>query len=160
PLGTPGAFNATYDSVQPTRTTFDILDRPTQSTLPDNTSTAIAYGFGADRSSATQFETTVTDANGIARKTYYDVRQLISAVKEFNQGGSQVIWTSYAYDPMNQLTQVVDDHNNITRSAYDNLGRRTSLDSPDAGRTEWVYDLADNVVATITANLRAEGKQI
>ena len=45
----------------------------------------MAYGFGADRSGATQFETTVTDANGKVKQTYHDVRALITAVKEFNK---------------------------------------------------------------------------
>ena len=40
------------------------------------------------------------------------------------------------------------------------LGRRTAIDSPDAGRTAFVYDLADNLTAKETANLRATGQKI
>ncbi|HBY96539.1 MAG TPA: sugar-binding protein [Chloroflexi bacterium] len=159
-LGMPGVFNPTYDSIQSTRTTYDLLDRTTRITLPDNTSTTLAYAFGPDRSGATQFETSVTDANGNLKKTYYDVRELVTAVKEFNQGGSQVIWTSYAYNPVEEITRVIDDRNNITGVTYDSLGRQTSIDSPDAGKTEFIYDLASNLVARITPNLRAEGRQI
>jgi YD repeat-containing protein len=159
-LGSAGSFNPAYDAVQPTRTTYDILDRITRVTLPDDTFTTNAYGFGADRGGATQFETTVTDANGVPKKLYSNIHEQIVGVKEFNLGGSQVIWTSYDYDPLDQLTQVVDDKNNATTSAYDNLGRRTSLASPDVGTTTWSYDLDSNIVATITANLRAEGRQI
>ena len=163
PVGTPGMFNPNYDSVQPTRMEYDVLDRTTKATIPDNTATTTAYGFGADRAGVTQFQTTVTDANGIQKKTYQDVRQLITSVQEFHTpsvGAQQVIWTSYTYDALKQLVEVRDDHNNRTQIAYDNLGRRTIIDNPDTGKTEAVYDLASNVIAKITANLRAEGKQI
>ena len=65
------------------------------------------------------------------------------------------MWTSYAYDPMKQIVQVADDKNNTTTIAYDNFGRRTVIDNPDTGKTETQYDLASNVIARITANLRA-----
>lgn len=163
PLGTPGTFNATYDNIQPTRTAYDILDRTTKTTIPDATSQTTAYGFGPDRSGTTEFQTTVTDANGNQKKTFQDVRQLVTSVEQFHasSGGTpQPIWTSYSYDPLQQLVEVRDDKNNVTKVSYDSLGRRTSVDNPDAGKTESVYDLASNVVAKISANLRAKGKQI
>ncbi|HEY0736351.1 MAG TPA: SpvB/TcaC N-terminal domain-containing protein, partial [Herpetosiphonaceae bacterium] len=163
PLGTAGAFNPAYDSIQPTRTSYDVLNRTTRTVIPDNTATTMSYGFGQDRLGATQFLTTVTDANGITKKTYQNVRELTTSVQEFNtleDGTEQVIWTSYRYDPLDQIVTVEDDQHNVTRMTYDNLGRRTAIDSPDAGKTEMVYDLASNMVAKITANLRAENKQI
>lgn len=163
PLGAPGAFNDAYDSVQPTRTAFDVLDRATKITAPDGASSEIAYGFGPDRSGTTQFETTTTDANGNVKQSYQGVGGLTTAVRAFNtpQGGArQAIWTSYDYDPLGQIVETKDDKNNVTRVAYDNLGRETMLDNPDTGKTETVYDLASNPVARITPNLRAEGRQI
>jgi YD repeat-containing protein len=71
-----------------------------------------------------------------------------------------VLRTSYAYDPLKQITTVTDNNNNVTRVEYDTFGRRTAVDSPDAGRTAFVYDLADNLTAKETANLRASGQQI
>jgi len=158
PLGTPGAFRSTPDGVQPTRTTFDILDRSTSVRLPDNTVTAFSYGFGPDRSGATQFQTTANDANGNTKFTFRDVRNLVTSMQESHNG--QPVWTSYSYDALDQLTGVRDDHNNASGAAYDNLGRRTIVETPDAGRTETVYDLAGNRTAEITANLRASGGQI
>jgi RHS repeat-associated protein len=163
PLGTPGAFNETRDGVRPTRTTFDVLDRATSVTLPDTTSTRSSFGFGPDRSGATAFQTVTIDANGHQRRTFKNVRDLVTSLQEFHTpagGGQQAIWTSYAYDPLNQLVEVRDDHDNLARASYDNLGRRTAVETPDAGRTETVYDLASNPVAKTTANLRAEGKRI
>ncbi|TDP98132.1 SpvB/TcaC N-terminal domain-containing protein [Labedaea rhizosphaerae] len=155
------AFNPGVDTVAPTRTTFDVLDRTTRSVLPDQTSTSTAYGFGPDRAGTTQFETITTDANGKAQRTYENVRHLTTAVKQFNPAGGQpVIWTSYRYDALDELTAAVDDHNNATTAAYDNFGRRTILDNPDAGRTETRYDLAGNTTQKITSKLRAAGKAI
>ena len=154
---TNNRFRPAFDSVRPTRASFDVLDRVTRTVLPDETVTTGAYGFGPDRSGTSQFESTLTDANGNAKRTYTDVRKLTTAVKEANPAGGQpVVWTSYAYDPLGQLTKVVDDQNNVTTTAYDNFGRRTVVDNPDTGRTQTVYDLADNQVKQITANLAAK----
>jgi RHS repeat-associated protein len=157
PLGTPGVFRAGADAVAPTRTEYDVLDRPTKVTLPDGTATATRYGFGPDRSGATQFEAAVTDANGNVKKTYGNVRKLVTSIQELHNG--QPIWTSYRYDALDQLVEARDDQDNASGGGYDNLGRRTIVETPDAGRTESVYDLAGNRVAEITANLRAAGKR-
>jgi RHS repeat-associated protein len=102
-----------------------------------------------------------TDGNGKARRTYTDVRGLTSSVKEFNAAAGQpVIWTSYGYDPLSQITSIVDDRGNTTSAAYDNLGRRTIVDSPDSGRTETRFDLSGNITARITAKLRAGNKAV
>lgn len=154
-------FNATYDSVAPTKESYDVLDRKTKTVLPDGVTTTTDYGFGPDRAGVTRFKTTVTDGNGKTGETYVDVRKLTTAVKQHNPAGGQpVIWTSYGYDTLKQLVKVTDDKSNVTTSEYDGLGRRTVLDNPDAGRTETRYDLAGNITAKITANLRASGGQI
>jgi len=144
-LGRQGTFNTGIDNIEPTKTEFDVLDRATKVTAPDNTLTQTAYGFGTDRDHKVQFLTRVTDANGIAKESYRNVRELITAIKEFNNGGAEVIWTSYKYDPLKQITSVLDDKNNKTNVEYDNLGRRTVIDNPDAGKVETLYDLASNV---------------
>jgi RHS repeat-associated protein len=155
------AFNAAFDTVPPTRMSYDVLDRTVRTVLPDDTSSTLAYGFGPDRSGTTMFEKVAVDANGKQRRSYADIRELTTSVKEFNPAGGQpVIWTSYGYDPLGQLTTVVDDRNNTTSTAYDNFGRRTIVDSPDSGRTETRYDLADNVIAKITAKLRQANKAV
>ncbi|MFJ7416102.1 SpvB/TcaC N-terminal domain-containing protein [Streptomyces sp. NPDC098077] len=151
-------FNASFDTVAPTKDTFDVLDRSVRTVQPDGVTTSTGYGFGEDRAGATRFEQTVTDGNGKERRTYTDVRGATTSVKEFN--GSSEIWTSYAYDPTGQVTTITDDQNNVTRAGYDALGRRTSFDSPDAGRSETRYDLVGNVTSKITANLRAADQAV
>ncbi|MEN3361162.1 MAG: hypothetical protein V7637_5144 [Mycobacteriales bacterium] len=154
-------FNPAVDPVRPTVTSYDVLDRPTRTVLPDNTQTSSSYGFGPDRAGVTQFETAVTDPNNNVTRTYTDVRKLTVALRQANPAGNQpTIWTSYDYDPLGELTGVTDDHGNLTTSAYDNLGRRTVVTTPDSGRVETVYDRADNPIRTITANLAARQQAV
>ncbi|MCP4353688.1 MAG: sugar-binding protein [Desulfobacterales bacterium] len=157
-LGHQGKFNSGFDNVQPTRTSHDVVDRVLITTIPDNTSIKFGYGFGTDRNGKVRFETRVTDANNKSKVTYKDVRELITSVKEFNKGNT--IWTSYMYDPVRQIAEVRDNNSNITAVQYDLMGRRTHINSPDAGLTEYVYDPASNVVKKISANLRAKGKAV
>ncbi|MFJ7215016.1 SpvB/TcaC N-terminal domain-containing protein [Amycolatopsis sp. NPDC098790] len=155
------AFNPAVDPVTPTRLAYDVLDRTTSTVIPDGSASTTAFGFGPDRSGTTRFETVSTDANGKQRRSYSDTRELTTAVKEANPAAGQpVIWTSYGYDAMGQITSVVDDRNNTTKAAYDNFGRRTVVDSPDAGKVETAYDLAGNVVSKVTPTLRAKKKAI
>lgn len=163
PLGSAGTFNTGVDTVAPTKSSYDVLDRVTKTTFPDNTSTSTSYGFGNDRSDAQQFEQTVTDGNGHSKFYYRDVREQLVSLKEPHTptgGSQQLIWTSYAYDPLGQLVTVTDDKNNVTRQSFDLLGRRTVVDNPDTGKTETQYDLASNPKVEITAKLQAAGQQI
>jgi len=52
-------------------------------------------------------------------------------VNEFNNGVP--IHTSYAYDPVRQISCVTDDKNNVTSVDYDLFGRRAVVNNPDAG---------------------------
>lgn len=152
------SFNPGFDTIAPTRTVYDAIDRTVRTVLPDGTTTSMIYGFGADRNGQTQFMTTVIDANQHRKESYRDVNELITTVREYN--GGQTIQTSYVYDPLKQITQVIDDRGNQTRVKYDNLGRRTVIDNADTGRTETVYDTAGNVIQKITANLKGQGKSV
>jgi YD repeat-containing protein len=148
----------------------DVLDRAKSTTLPDGSTTTMEYGFDRDAFGTWRFQTIVTDANQNTKQSYRDVRELITSVVEenrsFDNAGKQVgpdkakISTKYIYDPLKQITQVIDFNGNITKVEYDKLGRRTIIDNPDTGKTETVYDLASNPVKKITANLRKLGKFI
>ncbi|MCX5389192.1 SpvB/TcaC N-terminal domain-containing protein [Streptomyces sp. NBC_00094] len=162
PKGDAGTvLNTAIDTVRPTTLTYDVLDRTLRTTLPDGNSTSVAYGFGEDRAGTVRFETVSTDAKGNRTTAYSDVREKQTAVREPGaKTGDAPIWTSYVYDPLGEITKVTDDHGNITTSAYDNLGRRTVVDSPDAGRNVTGYDPAGNVIRQQTANLAAKNQAI
>ncbi len=70
------------------------------------------------------------------------------------------LWTSYAYDPLDEIVTVTDNNKNATSAIYDNFGRRVTLSSPDAGTTSYVFDPASNLSQKITANLKAAGQAV
>ncbi len=155
------AFNRNCDSkAPPTTTALDVLGRPLITTLPDSTSTHIAYILAPDRQGQTRFATTTTDALGTRNITYRDIRDRTLTVQQFNAPKNEVIFTEYTYDPIDQLVAVRDDHGNVTTVAYDLTGRTRFLASPDAGLVETVYDAASNVTRKITSNLRASSQAI
>jgi RHS repeat-associated protein len=161
--GSARELNKHVDPVAPTKTTYDALDRVLTVTLPDESTTTNTYGFDPDRGEKQRFSTTSTDPNGAVKTTFKDVRGEVTAVRELNRGpvgDPQTIWTSYRYDPLGELVEVTDDHENVTRVTYDQLGRRTAVETPDSGLTEMGYDLASNLTSRITALLRRERRQI
>ena len=66
-------------------------------------------------------------------------------------GPNGAITTNYFYDALNELTAVVDTKGDSIINTYDNLGRKLSVQHPDAGLTGFSYDLAGNVLQKITA---------
>ncbi len=155
PLGTSGVFNAAYDSQPAATSSYDVLDRLTQYVAPNGGTTSYAYDFGADRSGATQFMTTETDALGNQTATFTNVRQQVTSIDMFN--GGQQVWTSYDYSPLNQLLSMTDDQGHVTTMTYDQIGRETSTNSPNSGLTTMSYDMASNLTSKVTANLAQEG---
>lgn len=147
------AFTALGAAKNPTRFSYDLLDRTLTTTLPDDAVTAMSYGFEDG-----MFVTVVTDAEGKVKKTLKDVRGNIVAVKE--KLDAQWVVTRYAYDPLTQIVRVTDDRNNLTTVDYDQLGRRTAIANPDTGLVEYRFDDAGNLTGKVTPNLRGNGKQI
>jgi RHS repeat-associated protein len=157
PKGTAAAFRPAFSGFV-TRTGYDVLDRTTRLTLPDGSITTTDYDLANEPGGALRLRTTVTDAEGNKRESYRDVRELITTVREFN--GGQAIDTRYGYDPLKQITSVLDAKGNRTTVGYDLLGRRTAIDNPDTGLIEYGYDLTGNLRYKVTPNLRPDGKAI
>jgi len=154
-------FNKDCDTkAPPTATTYDVPGRPLVTTLPDSTSTHIEYAIASDKHGKQRCAMTTTDALGTKSVSYRDIRDRILAVQQFNAPKNEVIWTEYAYDAVNQLLAVRDDHGNLTTVSYDLAGRTRVIDNPDSGRVETIYDSASNVVQKVTSNLRAQSQAI
>ena len=150
--GTTGVLNLLSDNVRPNQLTYDILDRVITTTRPDLTATTMEYGFGPDRDGNIQFKTKSVDGNGIRTEKYTNVRILLKAIKSQYSQGSDV-WTSYTYNPVDELITVKEDLGNMIFATYDRMGRKTSLKHPDTGLITYQYDLNDNPIQVVTANL-------
>ncbi len=162
PLNRIGLYNTDTSGAQ-TTISYDVLDRPTQVTVPGGLVTKMAYSFGSFTSklhaggfSANLFENTLTDSLGKPRTTVTDVRGNVWAVDD----GTPTLHTEYDYDGLGQLLQVRDPGGNVSQYAYDLLGRQTSSNTPDGGLVSNVYDGAGNTIAQVTPNLRAKNEQI
>lgn len=158
PIGTPGKFNRLQDNVQATEISYDVMNRTTRTVFPDNATSSMAYGFGTDRDGKTQFLTRVTDPNGKQTEQFTDLQEQVTATKSIAEGNS--VWTSFAYSPMGEKTEAIDDLGNRIITKYDNFGRKVEYTHPDAGKSTFTYDLAGNVVEMVSANLGQRGQAI
>lgn len=156
--GSQGDFNMSFDTVDPTITTYDVLNRALTVSLPDGAITKTVYGFGSDRAGKDQFRTITTDANGVAAEQFTDVRGRVTAVKNITGDGD--VWTSFDYNAINEQIAATDDLGFTTSSEYDWFGRRVKRIHPDAGTTLYSYDMAGNLTELITANLAQTGGAI
>ncbi len=156
--GADSIFNKTFDKIQPTLTTYDVLNRMLSVTLPDGSVTQTVYSFGSDRQQQPQFSTKTTDANGKMAEQFTNVRGLVTASKNYTSKGD--IWTSFTYDAINEQLSATDDMGATTSSQYDMFGRRTSRLHPDEGLNQYSYDLASNMIKLVTANLQKDSTAI
>jgi RHS repeat-associated protein len=162
PIFEPG-FNTAFTPQpilrNPTIFNYDPIDRTTMIVAPDGATTTTSYAFGMVGNTGNLYAmTTVVDpegnkVNGANRRgtktSFKDVHDRIMAVVEYNNG--LPIITGYAYDPLGQITTVVDAKNNTTTVAYDLLGRRTAITNPDTGKTSYGYDANGNLTSKLTA---------
>jgi RHS repeat-associated protein len=141
-------FHATFDnSVPPTRTAYDVLDRVTSMTQPDGSITSTSYSITGGL-----LKTTVTDAMGGSQATFTNGSGLTSKTEQYS-GPNGTITTTFEYDAINQLLAVTDTKGEKTESFYDLAGRRTKLIHPASGTTLFGYDQAGNLTSKKTANL-------
>lgn len=154
--GSKSTFNKSFDNVSPTVTVYDVLDRATSVTLPDNSTTTTAYTVD---NGSHALVTTVTDAlhNVQATHTNGSGKTLKSIQKS---GPDGEITTSFEYDGIQRLVRVTDTEGNVTTSTYDMGDRRTEVNHPASGITSFTYDALGNVLTKQTANLAKEGKFI
>lgn len=68
--------------------------------------------------------------------------------------------TTYDYDLLGRLTAVHDASGNSTTAQYDSLDRMISLTDPDAGMVTYEYNLAGDLGARVTPELRHAGQKI
>ena len=154
--GSKSTFNKSFDNVSPTVTVYDVLDRATSVTLPDNSTTTTAYTVD---NGSHALVTTVTDALHNVQATHTNGSgKTLKTIQKSSPDGE--ITTSFEYDGIQRLVRVTDTEGNVTTSTYDMGDRRTEVNHPASGITSFTYDALGNVLTKQTANLAKEGKFI
>ncbi len=115
---------------------YDSVGRVTKTTDPDGATTGASYN---------DWTVTLTDAKGNTTVKESDAYGRLVKVTEPATADHGAGTTTYAYDPLGRLTQVTDARGNVTRIAYDSLGRKRTMDDPDMGHWEYTYDLLGNL---------------
>lgn len=143
-------YDATVDNIEPTTSTYDVMDRVLTTKLPgEQLFSKVQYDFGNDRLGRKMFHTEFTDELGSIKHNFADIKGRTTTVHEESNTGD--IITSFTHDAIGQLKEVKDVENHLTTSVYDDLGRRTSLTQPDNGTTTFTYDPAGNLTSKTTA---------
>ncbi len=129
-------------------TVYDALGRALTVTHADGSVMATAYG----ESSAT-----VTDETGVKRQSISDALGRLTEVYEA-VGSAQPIWTTYAYDLLDNLTDVCQNRSGAvcgqTRTLlYDSLGQLASATNPEqTAPIQYFYDPNGNLSQRTDAN--------
>ncbi|MFN6008267.1 MAG: toxin TcdB middle/N-terminal domain-containing protein, partial [Paracoccaceae bacterium] len=165
-------LNTTPNAAQRTSFTYDGLDRPLDTLLPDGAKRSAAYltvslsqyggpvlAYPATRSQdehcfdATAANTIcgeaiqITDAAGrLIRSDRND-----TALSDLDAGGAALRSTSYRYDRKGSLTQVTDPGGITFAYTYDVFGNRLTADDPGLGFWTLTYDANNNLLTQTDA---------
>lgn len=100
------AFSCEVDTVPPTVTAYDVLDRPVRVTYPDYSVTEMDY-----RVEGHALVTHVTDA--LSNETETHVSGSGRTLKSIQYDGSEQIVTQFTYDGIDRLVEVLDADTNV-----------------------------------------------
>ena len=143
-------YSDSVDTEPPTRTDYDVLDRPVKVTYPDSTFTETKYNVSDHVLIAK-----VIDQLGNVSKTHFDGSgRTVKSIRFESPGSQDSIVTEFAYDGIGRLVEVMDADSNVTVSEYDMGDRRVRVVHPASGETTFTYDALGNVLTKQTANLR------
>jgi RHS repeat-associated protein len=138
---------------------YDSLDRVVKETLPDGSVQKTRYGItaeGQDRYAYTQ----TTDPLGNQTRQLRDERENIVRVERLDAQGKLLTKAAYWYNALGEMVLAKDAAGNPLQVAYDMLGRRTSLESYDSGRTDYTYNAKGQLWQESNGELRRQGKRI
>ena len=125
---------------------YDLLGRPTTTTLPDNSTGSVAYnGYSM---------VTINDLGRRKVETKNALGEVVSVTDNENGLTNEVSSVTYAYDPQGNMVTMTDSSSNVSSITYDLLGRKTAMNDPDKGI--WSYDY--NVYGELTEQTDANGQ--
>lgn len=159
--------------VRPTVRTYDELDRVKKLTLPDGATQETGYRIDAGVAYARtdDLHGGTNDSHGVNSgvRAYTergsDAKGNVLSVSRYSVAeGKYLARSRYTYNAMGEMLEAHElsggTDNTIVAVEYDLLGRKTALDSMDAGRKEYEYDIAGNLIRETDNLLRGRGDSI
>lgn len=99
---------------------------------------------------------TVSDPlNRVTTNTYDPLNRLATMTQPAAAAGQSRPVIGYAYNGLDQLTQVTDPRSLVTSYSYDGLSNLNTQVSPDTGTTANTYDVAGNILTSTDAKSQA-----
>ncbi|WP_319563286.1 SpvB/TcaC N-terminal domain-containing protein [Marispirochaeta sp.] len=151
----------------PTGKSYDPLDRVVSIVLPDDPEdpeddAVISVSYQIEAANLLEIN---TDPKGNITETIKDPRGNIRELRKKAPGGELLKRARYEYSPLSELIRSLEYKLETGVSypveyAYDLAGRRTLIESPDAGKITFEYDRAGNPVKKVDSKLRAKGQSI
>lgn len=138
-------FEGVESGTTRTELRYDALGRLTLAAYPDNTSSSVSYHRDS---------TDYIDPNGHMRAERKDGLGRLRAVQEYSgvyPACTLYATTAYDYDPLGNLTRVLDARGNETSITYNTLSQKTAMDDPDMGHWEYGYDPNGNLISQTDA---------
>ena len=144
----------TTSSCGTTTYSYDPLSRKTSEAYPDGSTLTTAYCGPS---------TLVTDPTGKWRRSRTDGLGRLVEVDEPNavgasvastgcpSSGEPIFVTSYSYDALGNLTQVVQNGSHTRTFTYDSLSRLLTSNNPETGQINYTYDSNGNVLTKTDA---------
>lgn len=117
--------------------TYDLLNRVTQATFPDSSSSTYAYHG---------LTTLVTNAQGQTTTTVKNAQGLVASRTDANNKT-----TTYVYDAFGNPVTVTDPAGNVISNVYDLRGRKTAMTDPDMGSWSYSYDVLSELTSQTDA---------
>ena len=141
-----------------TRTKRDQLGRVVEIASFAGSEMPLPWGNNSATTGATTMSyflntTTISDQNskGVRKNTMDALRRPKSVVED--PDGSKLT-TTYDYDPLDDLTSVIQGTQPSRSFTYDGLGRLISTTNPENGKTDYNYDAAGNIITKRDASGR------
>ena len=170
-LPAAGGLNAQLPALAglslPTLKSYDPLDRVIHIVFPDDPADPdddaemeMEYGIEGN----TLRELTI-DPKHNRTETLKNIRGQVAQLRMLDSGSRLLKQAEYSYSPLGELEQSLEHQleTGLTYPVtyqYDLAGRRTSVESYDAGKIVFRYDESGNLTEKIDSNLRSSGKSI
>ncbi|UTW45819.1 VCBS repeat-containing protein [bacterium SCSIO 12696] len=123
---------------------YDILGRPTTTTLPDNSTGSVQYnGYST---------VTINDKGHRKVETKNALGEVVGVTDNEGGSGHETSSVSYAYDAQGNMTTMTDSAGNVSTIHYDLLGRKDWMDDPDKGYWTYSYNVYGELESQTDAN--------